>query len=410
MRNLLILLSVVLSVAFGGTQVMAENADDIDRTSTGGATTLEDILRRQEIQNIHGIDNSYNRTYRRDNMGQDNLVIPESDALGTRGSMSDSDIWRDIRYGTADMRTEAQGPAANFLIQDTGMTWYKLREGYLVIGAGYTLIALVVILLMFYAYRGKIMIEGEKTGVRIQRFGFLERFAHWLMGGSFVMLALTGIVVLFGRMILIPVMGKDAYAALAEVSKMIHNNIAWAFIVGLVIVTFRWMHHNIPNRDDLKWLAVGGGLFSKGVHPPARKFNAGQKIVFWGVMVLGYSIVVSGVSLLFPFEFPIFGWTFNVLNQTGLPQLVGLGVLPTELTPAEDMQYAQMWHLVVAFAFIALIIGHIYIGSFGMEGAFDAMGTGDVELQWAREHHSIWVEEVEKAQASKDPAKSAPAE
>jgi formate dehydrogenase subunit gamma len=194
------------------------------------------------------------------------------------------------------------------------------------------------------------------------------------------------------------------FAPLAIVGKLVHNNVAWAFMLGLVMVTFFWLVHNIPNKHDLKWLMVGGGLFSKGVHPPAKKFNAGQKIIFWIVVILGVSISVSGVSLLFPFELPMFAATFEHLNALGIPQLLGMAELPTTLTPHAEMQLAQTWHAIIAFVFIAVILAHIYLGSVGMEGAFDAMGKGEVDEQWAKEHHGLWLEEVKAKAAAKTPA------
>ena len=160
------------------------------------------------------------------------------------------------------------------------------------------------------------------------------------------------------------------------------------------MVFFMWVVHNLPAKSDLKWLAQGGGIFRKGLHPPAGKFNAGQKLIFWSVIVLGASISASGLSLLFPFELPMFAKTFDILNATGLPQLFGFGELNTVLAPHEEMQYAQLWHAIVSFVLLAIIFAHIYIGTVGMEGAYDAMGSGEVEEQWAREHHSLWVEDV----------------
>lgn len=232
------------------------------------------------------------------------------------------------------------------------------------------------------------------------RFTGFERFGHWLFAISFLVLGATGLLTLFGRAFLIPVFGKDAFSNMALASKWIHNNVAWAFMLGLVIIILNWTVHNIPNKTDLKWLAKGGGLFSKGVHPPAKKFNAGQKLIFWGCVVLGLSISASGLSLLFPFELPMFAKTFVVLNSTGLPEMMGFGVLPEQMAPHEEMQFAQLWHSIIAFVFMAMIFAHIYIGSVGMEGAFDAMGSGEVEEQWAKEHHSLWVDEVKAKEAS----------
>ena len=134
----------------------------------------------------------------------------------------------------------------------------------------------------------------------------------------------------------------------------------------------------------------------------------GQKLIFWSVIVLGASISVSGLSLLFPFELPLFAKTFAVLNDSGLPQWLGYGVLPVELAPQEEMQLAQTWHAIVSFVLMAIILAHIYIGSVGMEGAFDAMGTGEVDEAWAHQHHSIWLEEMrEKGEVTKADGTSA---
>lgn len=370
----------------------AQDAVAPDRTATGGAQTLSDILARQDAMKV---DDSF----RSENLGSADAAADITQQLGTLGGQSDPDLWRGVRYDSLDMTTQSRGPAGGVLIQDGGMWWLKFREGPLRTYGGFLLLGTIGFLVLFYLIRGKIRIDGEKTGRKITRFKAVERFGHWLMGGSFILLGLTGIVTLFGRVWIIPTFGHESFSILAVGSKWIHNNISWAFMIGLTMVFFMWVLENIPNRHDLKWIAVGGGLFKKGVHPPAKKFNAGQKVIFWSVILLGSSISVSGLSLLFPFDLPMFGATFGHLNDFGLPQLVGLGPLPTDLTPQEEMQYAQLWHAIVAFVLMAIIIAHIYIGSVGMEGAFDAMGDGDVEEQWAREHHSLWVDEVKAKQA-----------
>lgn len=362
------------------------SAQDDPRAATGGAQTLEDIMARQAAQ---AMDDSF----RSDNLGQGNALPPVEGPLGTRGAASDPDLWRALRYNKADITTQSRHPSGTVLVQDSGMDWLDFRSGPVRTYGGYLLLGMLALLTVFYVLRGKIMIDGELSGKTIQRFKFIERFAHWLLGGSFIVLAITGLVLLFGRVAVIPWLGHDAYAVLASGGKWVHNNISWAFMVGLIMVTVFWIAHNIPNRHDLKWIAVAGGLFTKGVHPPARKFNAGQKLIFWSVIVLGFSISASGLSLLFPFELPMFAKTFALLNDLGLPQLVGLD-LPSTLNPIQEMQLAQLWHAIVAFVFIAIILGHIYIGSVGMQGAYDAMGSGDVDEQWAREHHSLWYEEA----------------
>lgn len=374
-----------------------------DRSSTGGAQTLEDIVARQRGEKL---DDSF----RRDATGQRNVEALIGQ-LGTRGVASDSEVFRALRYGSANTTTQASGPTSTLLIQDSGMAWLTFREGPLLTYGLYLLGGMTAIIALFWLLRGKIMIEGAKTGQNIVRFLAIERFAHWLMGVSFIVLGITGLVLLAGRKFILPWMGHEAYATIALAGKWVHNNIAWAFMLGLAMVFVMWVHHNIPDRTDIKWLAKGGGLFSKGVHPPAKKFNAGQKIIFWSVIVLGVSISASGLALLFPFELPMFAKTFKILNMTGLPQLATGAALPDVLSPYEEMQLSQIWHGIVAFVFIAIIVAHIYLGSVGMEGAIETMATGEVDEQWAKEHHSIWYEEeLAKAQVKPGADQATPAE
>mmetsp|Transcript_29689 Transcript_29689/g.58871 ORF Transcript_29689/g.58871 Transcript_29689/m.58871 type:complete len:397 (-) Transcript_29689:1034-2224(-) len=373
-----------------------------DRAATGGAQTLEDIMARQRGEKLDD-------TFRRDATGQGN-VEALIDQLGTRGTASDSEVFRALRYGSADTTTAARGPTSGLLIQDSGMAWLSFREGPLLTYGLWFLGGMIVVILGFYLYRGKILIDGPKTGRNIIRFVAFERFCHWVMGVSFILLGLTGLYLIAGRKFLIPWMGHGIYADIAEAGKWVHNNISWAFMISLVFVFIIWVKHNIPDRGDIKWMAKAGGLFSKGVHPPAKKFNAGQKIVFWSVIILGFSISLSGVALLFPFEVSVFAKTFQILNMTGLPNLIMGAPLPEVLSPYEEMQLSQLWHGIVAFVFIGIIIAHIYLGSVGMEGALETMATGEVDEQWAKEHHSIWYEEEMAKAKEAAPDNATPAE
>lgn len=364
--------------------VWAQESPTVDRTATGGAQTLEDIMRRQKQLET---DDSF----RSENLGNPADAAPITDQLGTRGGVSDSDNWRAIRYNEIEPTTQVRGPAAEVLIQDGGMPWWKLREGPMITYGGGALLAIIGLLVVFYFVRGRIMIDGGPAGTTIERFKAVERFGHWLLAGSFIALGITGLLTLMGRSFLIPVIGHDAFATLATGSKWLHNNVAWAFMLGLVMTFVMWVAHNIPNKLDWQWIKAGGGIFTKG-HPSAKKFNAGQKIIFWTVMILGVSVSLSGLSLLFPFQMPMFADTFGVINS-----ILGTS-FPTDLAPHEEMQYANIWHSIVAFVMMLAIIAHIYIGSVGMEGAFDAMGNGQVDLEWARQHHDLWVAEVEAKQ------------
>jgi formate dehydrogenase subunit gamma len=388
------LIALMLTLSFLST-ANAQDAAAPDRSATGGAQTLEDIMARQRGEPV---DNGF----RSGLTGDPDSAAGISEQLGTLGGASDPDLWRALRFGSADISASNNGPAATTLIQDGGMNWLQLREGPIAIYGGYLLLATIALLALFFFVRGRIRIDGEKTGNKITRFKAVERFGHWLLAGSFILLGVTGLISLFGRKVLIPVFGHDAFSFLAVGSKWIHNNVSWAFMLALVMIFVMWVVHNLPHKSDINWLLKGGGIFSKG-HPPAKKFNAGQKLIFWSVIVLGTSISVSGLSLLFPFEINMFAATFAKLNALGISSALGLGELREVLAPHEEMQYAQLWHAIVSFVLMAIILAHIYIGTVGMEGAYDAMGSGDVEEQWAREHHSIWVDEVmaEKQAASK---------
>ena len=387
MQRLLSVLLLVLTCALPA-PIFAQDAamPEADRSATGGAQTLEDIMRRQEGLKV---DNNFRSSV----TGNPEGAAAISDQLGTRGGASDPDLWRGLRFDSADITTQARGPAVTTLIQDRGMWWLTFREGPLLTYGPGLLLGTIGLLVLFYLIRGKIRIDGEKTGRTITRFKAFERFSHWLLAGSFILLGITGIVTLIGRKYLIPVFGHEAFATMAVASKWIHNNVSWAFMLALVFVFVLWVVHNLPDRTDINWIAKGGGILGGG-HPPAKKFNAGQKLIFWSVILLGGSISASGLSLLFPFELPMFAATFEKMNSFGIPQLFGMAELPTNLAPHEEMQYAQLWHAIVSFVLMAIIIAHIYIGSVGMEGAYDAMGSGEVEEQWAREHHSLWVDEV----------------
>jgi len=383
-KNLLGIATLVFAMLF----VNPASAQDVpppERSASGGAQTLEDILRRQKQLEV---DDSF----RSQDIGNPENAPPISSPLGSMGGVSDSENWRAIRYNEIDPTTQVKGPAAEVLIQDGGMPWLQLREGPIITYGGGAILGFIALLVVFYFVRGKIMIDGGPAGTTIQRFKAVERFGHWLLAGSFIALGLTGLLTLMGRTFLIPVIGHEAFATIATGSKWIHNNIAWSFMLGLVMTFVMWVAHNIPNKLDWQWLKAGGGLFTHG-HPSAKKFNAGQKIIFWTVMILGASVSLSGLSLLFPFQMPMFADTFAVINSV-------LGTsFPTDLAPHEEMQYANIWHSIVAFVMMLAIIAHIYIGSVGMEGAFDAMGNGQVDLEWARQHHDLWVAEEEAKQS-----------
>ena len=315
---------------------------------------------------------------------------------GALGVNSDADLWRFVRGQEVpdfDLSTQDRGPSGEFLVQSEGDNWRALRNGPLPTYGLYGLGGMLGVLALFFLLRGRIRIEHGAAGTTIERFNGLERFGHWLLATSFIILALSGLNILYGRYFLPDLIGAEAFGVVSQGGKWAHNNVAWAFMLGLALVFFMWVGHNIPNLIDLKWIGKGGGLFSKGVHPDSRKFNAGQKLIFWSTIILGVSISMSGVALLFPFETAMMAKTFGFLNSIGITEFAGFRVDPN-VTPMQEQQYQTIWHSIVSLAMIVVIIAHIYIGSVGMEGAFDAMGSGQVDLNWAKEHHNLWVDEV----------------
>ena len=352
--------------------------------SLASEQTVEDIMRRQQ-----GLAEG--------DINQEQLIgdraAPQYDTEILDGVNGDpgADLWRAFRFDEDQISTQVRGPATDILIQDRGMWWWQVREGPLIFWGGILLLGTIAALALFYLIKGRVRIDGTKTGRVMLRFTSIERFSHWLLAGSFIVLAITGLLTLMGRKFLIPTFGHEAFALVATGSKWIHNNISWAFMIALVLIFVQWVWSNLPDKTDVNWILKGGGLLTKG-HPPAKKFNAGQKLIFWSVIVFGASISASGLALLFPFELQMFAPTFEKINAVGVPGWFGFDPLPTALSPQAEMQYSQLWHAIVGFVLMAIIIAHIYIGSIGMEGAWDAMGKGWVEEQWAREHHSIWAE------------------
>ncbi len=311
------------------------------------------------------------------------------------GNASDTELWRAVRRGD-QFQVSTPGKQAGVLVQSEGDNWRAWRNGPLSLYGAWAMAAIIVVCALFFVVRGRIRIDRGASGRTVERFNGVERFAHWLTAVSFIILAVTGLDILYGRYLF----GADpggsggefstlhaTFATLTYYGKLAHSFVAFAFMAGLVLIFVLWVRDNILDRYDVNWVLKGGGVLVKGVHPPAAKFNFGQKVIFWLVVLGGLSLAVSGIALMFPFEFAFFAKTFALANAVGLD-------LPTELTGIEEMQLSQMWHSIMALFMVVVIIGHIYIGSLGMEGAFWAMGNGQVDENWAREHHSAWTVET----------------
>jgi formate dehydrogenase subunit gamma len=266
------------------------------------------------------------------------------------------------------------GRETNILIQDAGHEWRKLRNGPITFYGGIILVIPLAILVLFYLAKGPIKVHDPLTGRLIERFTSVERVAHWTQGIAFVVLALTGIVILFGKHIILPIVGHAAFAGLTTLSKNLHNFVGPLFIFAMVIFITLYIRENFFKSWDGAWFGKFGGLLS-GEHVPSGKFNAGEKALFW-VLVVGLCSVlaVTGLILNFP------NW-----NQG-----------------REAMQLANLIHGGAAILAMAMATFHIYLGTVGMQGALDAMKTGYVDETWAKEHHQHWYDEVK---AGKRPEK-----
>jgi formate dehydrogenase subunit gamma len=244
-----------------------------------------------------------------------------------------------------------------------GRDWRHFHNVTLRWIGGIAILGVLALLVVFYLIRGMVRIESGRSGRTIVRFNAFERFVHWMTATCFIILALSGLNITFGRPLLLPLMSQEAFTGWSEAAKYAHNYLSFPFTIGVMLIFLIWIAGNIPNRIDVEWLKRGGGIVGHD-HPPAYRFNAGQKAIYWIVVLGGGAVAVTGYLLMFPF----YG------------------------TDIDSMQMAQMFHAVVAMLFVAAMLGHIYIGTIGMEGAFEAMGEGTVDVNWAKEHHSLWLE------------------
>jgi formate dehydrogenase subunit gamma len=263
------------------------------------------------------------------------------------------------------------------LVQPQGREWRNFREVYLPWIGGIAIIGMLLALAAFYMKVGTIGGHDQISGKKILRFTWLERFAHWMTATCFIVLAISGLNYVFGKRLLMPLIGPDAFSTWSQWAKYAHNYLAWPFMLGILIMFVVWVRDNVPNRVDWQWLKAGGG-FVGGRHVHAGRFNAGQKGVFWIVVIGGALMSLTGIALEFPFS------------------------LPYRYVDINGMQLAQGAHALIGMGFIAVIIAHIYIGTLGMSGAYDAMGTGEVDIAWAKAHHDLWVEQ-EQAKNARGP-------
>lgn len=259
------------------------------------------------------------------------------------------------------------------LEQPEGRVWTGFRRNALPWFGGIFILGALIATAVFYFWRGPVRVTAGMSGIDVVRFSAFERFVHWMTASSFIVLAISGLNITFGRSLLLPLMDPLAFTTMSQWLKYAHNFLSVPFTIGVVLMLAIWTLGNLPNRTDLEWVKRGGGLLGKD-NPPAGRFNPGQKLIFWIVVIGGIAAFITGSMLIFPFYYG---------------------------TTIEDLQTAQRIHGIVAIVFIVAIIGHIYIGTLGMEGAFRAMAQGTVDRNWALEHHILWLQQLDRKQTTR---------
>ncbi|HXW42627.1 MAG TPA: formate dehydrogenase subunit gamma [Xanthobacteraceae bacterium] len=248
--------------------------------------------------------------------------------------------------------------------QPMGRVWRQFHEVWLRWIGGGVILGVVALMTMFFLIRGRVRIAGGLSGRTVVRFTSFERFTHWMTATSFVILAVTGLNITFGKELVLPLIGAAAFSRWSIMAKYAHDFSSFPFVFGVATLFVMWIKDNFPTAADIQWFKDGGGMIGDK-HVPAWKFNGGQKLQFWLACLCTIAAAGSGLFLLFPFY----------------------------LTNIFGMQIAQGIHALTAVGFVGLILAHIYIGSVGMEGGFHAMATGEVDLNWIKQHHSLWLEQ-----------------
>jgi formate dehydrogenase subunit gamma len=302
-------------------------------------------------------------------------------------------MWRQVGEGVTGFSSlpKSEAPEAGNLIQrfvqypgsrwtNAGEAWRQVRNNWLIPYGGSLLVIVMLALAIVYFTKGPMKTTIPATGRKIERFTPFERAAHWANAIAFVALGVSGVVMAYGKFFMLPIMGGTLFGWLTYALKNIHNFAGPLFAVSLVVVFFTFLKDNWPEKGDLQWILKGGGMLGGGHAPPTNRFNPGSKAIFWGgVFFLGIFIIGSGF----------------VMDM----------IVPGMVYERGTMQIAHMVHAVAGVLMLAMFLAHAYLGSVGMDGAYEGMRHGYVDEAWAKEHHEYWYDDVK---SGKIPAQRSP--
>lgn len=294
------------------------------------------------------------------------LLVGDTAAQATTAVANPAaDLWRQARESVSGVTTDI-GQEASVLITNSGQNFRQIRNGPLANIAGWFLGFTLFVIVMMYLFQGAGHIKNGRSGLSVERWSMADRVLHWYVAILFIILAITGLSFLYGRAVVMPVIGKEAFAAYAGLAIYVHNYLGVFFAAGLVVMIVKWLSHNFYEKTDLGWFKGGGPL--KSNHAPVGFVNPGHKLLFWTIVFAGMAIVVTGILLITP----NLGWT------------------------REIMQISLIIHAIAAIGLIAFIMGHIYMATVMVKGSMEGMIGGRVDVNWAKQHHPLWYKELEE--------------
>ena len=383
--NKVLSIALLLALFGGSVQAQTQAAAGAVAPVPAPVPALAAGVQSQNIMDVKP-DASNDPGYAKQTNGERDKVQPGNNAP----------MWRQVGAGATGYSSLPTPEAGNLIqpfvqypgsrLTNAGEAWRQVRNNWIIPYGGAVLLIVLGAIAVFYWRKGSMALHGAETGRKIERFTPLERSAHWANAIAFCILAVSGLVMAFGKFVILPVIGATLFGWLSFALKNAHNFAGPVFAVSLVVVIVTFVRDNLPRAEDMRWLMTAGGMFG-GKEVASHRFNAGEKVLFWaGVFLLGLVVVVSGL----------------VLDK----------LLPSMVYERGTMQVAHMVHAVATVLMMAMFLGHIYMGTIGMQGAYKAMRTGYVDETWAKEHHELWLDDIQSgkiaAQRSIPPAAAQP--